>query len=62
MYLHPTCTYPYVWFLPQAIRLILVLLYLPCYLCNFPPLAEVDQTFAVSLQEIWVALFNEQDV
>lgn len=47
---------------PQAVRLVLVLLDLSRDLSHFPPLAEVDQVFAVSAQKVWVSLFGLQDV
>lgn len=47
---------------PQTVRLVLVLLDLSGDLGHFPSLAEVDQIFAVSVQEVGVSLLRLQDV
>lgn len=46
----------------QAVGLVLVLLDLSCYFGHFPSLAEVDQVFAVTSQEVGVAFLRLQDV
>lgn len=47
---------------PQAVRLVLVLLDFPRDLSHLPPLAEVDEMFAVAQQEVGIAFFCLQDV
>lgn len=46
----------------QTVGLVLILLDLSCDFSHFPPLAEVDQIFAVSAQEVGVSLLRLQDV
>lgn len=53
---------PGVGFPTQAVGLVLVLLDLPGDLSHLPPLAEVDQVFPVSAEEVRVSLFRLQDV